>query len=368
MPVSIHVGKPGVGKCLGGAFTKAFESLVKTVQGITAELQAERSEAKKEREEAKDREVRLNTQLRELRNEVSDLKGEIELLKERCISAQTESRTHSTQDKKIKKKSVPSLSRDHTEIDRKNSKGQAGPWADVNESESESDSNVSQGPSSSLSISRGKHGQGPNREAEKETKRSINGTKCTKVQSGAEQGTNGTKHARATQPKPKFDPIYSEDETWKLVLEKKPLPPKAVLYVGKLSPKTTEESLEKFITERSKSVGVDTPRIFNSRMYANQKEENDDGIGARITIPKEAVPILTSRSFWPRPAYARLWKFPPPAKHANLAETHPDKPANPEETPSDKPANLEEAGLQPAPDSPRIDDNAAEKEEKGSAA
>ena len=51
------VGKPGIGKCLGGAFTKAFESLVKSVQGLTAQLQAERSEAK-------DREVRLNVQLR----------------------------------------------------------------------------------------------------------------------------------------------------------------------------------------------------------------------------------------------------------------------------------------------------------------
>ena len=71
--ISIHVGKPGVGKCPGGAFTKAFETLVKSVQGISSELQTERSEARKEREEAKDREVR-NTQLRELRNEVSNLK------------------------------------------------------------------------------------------------------------------------------------------------------------------------------------------------------------------------------------------------------------------------------------------------------
>ena len=59
VPISIHVGKPGVGKCLGGAFTKAFETLVKTVKRVSAELQTERSEAKKEREEAKDREVRL---------------------------------------------------------------------------------------------------------------------------------------------------------------------------------------------------------------------------------------------------------------------------------------------------------------------
>ena len=45
VPVFIHVGKPGVGKCLGGAFTRAFESLIKTVNGLTGELQAERTEA-----------------------------------------------------------------------------------------------------------------------------------------------------------------------------------------------------------------------------------------------------------------------------------------------------------------------------------
>ena len=51
-----------------------------------------------------------------------------------------------------------------------------------------------------------------------------------------------------------------------------------------------------------KSVGAETPRIFNSRMHANRKDENGSVIGARITVPTDAVPTLTSRSFWPRPA------------------------------------------------------------------
>ena len=315
VPISIHVGKPGIGKCLGGAFTKAFESLVKSVQGLTDQLQAERSEAKKEREEAKDREVRLNVQLRELRSEVSELTGELEFIKARCISAQSESRTQPNQDKKIKKKSVPSLPRNQTETeeDHKNSKEQTRPWADVcrgaEVNESESESNESQRPPSPMSsTSKEKHGQ--------ET-RITNSTKDTMDT----KDTKDTKRTRTVRPKPKIDPLDSEDESWNLVVEKKPTPPKAVLYVGNLSPQTTTERLEKFISERMKSVGAETPRIFNSRMHANRKDENGSVIGARITVPTDAVPTLTSRSFWPRPAYARRWNFTPPAKPANLEET-----------------------------------------------
>ena len=56
-------------------------------------------------------------------------------------------------------------------------------------------------------------------------------------------------------------------------------------------------------------------------MHANRKDENGSVIGARITVPTDAVPTLTSRSFWPRPAYARRWTFTPSAKPANLEET-----------------------------------------------
>ena len=230
VPISIHVGKPGIGKCLGGAFTKAFESLVKSVQGLTAQLQAERSEAK-------NREVRLNVQLRELRSEVSELKGEMEFIKARCISAQSESRTQPNQDKKIKKKSVPSLPRNQTETeeDHKNSKEQTRPWADVcrgaEVNESESESNESQRPSSPMSsTSKEKHGQ--------ET-RITNSTKDTMDT----KDTKDTKRTRTVRPKPKFDPLDSEDESWNLVVEKKPTPPKAVLYVGISAPKQPRKDL-----------------------------------------------------------------------------------------------------------------------------
>ena len=56
VPVTNHVGKSGVGKCFGGAFTKAFDSLFKAVKDLTMELQAERAEAR-------DREQRLKTKI-----------------------------------------------------------------------------------------------------------------------------------------------------------------------------------------------------------------------------------------------------------------------------------------------------------------
>ena len=46
VPLTNHVGKSGVGKCFGGAFTKTFDSLFKAVNDVTIELQTERAEAR----------------------------------------------------------------------------------------------------------------------------------------------------------------------------------------------------------------------------------------------------------------------------------------------------------------------------------
>ena len=80
VPICYHVGKPGVGKCLGGAFTKTFESLFQAVKTLTSQLQSERTDAK-------DREQRLNSrldtmegQLTKQREMIADL--EVRLLKE----------------------------------------------------------------------------------------------------------------------------------------------------------------------------------------------------------------------------------------------------------------------------------------------
>ena len=54
VPVSIHVGKPGIGKCLGGAFTGAFLALYKTVELLCLEMISERTEAQDREERLKD--------------------------------------------------------------------------------------------------------------------------------------------------------------------------------------------------------------------------------------------------------------------------------------------------------------------------
>ena len=56
VPLTCHVGKSGVGKCFGGAFTKAFISLFKAVKDLRIELRAERAEAR-------DREQPLKTKI-----------------------------------------------------------------------------------------------------------------------------------------------------------------------------------------------------------------------------------------------------------------------------------------------------------------
>ena len=76
VPVSIHVGKPDIGKCLGGAFTRAFESFVKTVNGLSGELQAERTEAR-------DREQRLKAQITEMQGQLTECNEQVAQCKDK---------------------------------------------------------------------------------------------------------------------------------------------------------------------------------------------------------------------------------------------------------------------------------------------
>ena len=81
VPVRIHVGKCGPGKCLGGAFTKAFRSLYELVEETHQDLAAERREAK-------DREVRLVHKLNVMRDEMGKSVIELESLKEKLEGAE----------------------------------------------------------------------------------------------------------------------------------------------------------------------------------------------------------------------------------------------------------------------------------------
>ena len=118
VPISYHVGKPGVGKCLGGAFTKTFELLFQAVKTLTSQLQSERTDAK-------DREQRLNSrldtmegQLTKQREMIADL--EVRLLKEMKMK---ESRmTEVIEDSITKTGAVPSSSNGTEALEAKSPK------------------------------------------------------------------------------------------------------------------------------------------------------------------------------------------------------------------------------------------------------
>ena len=85
------------------------------------------------------------------------------------------------------------------------------------------------------------------------------------------------------------------------MMNKKPLPEKAVIYVGNLSPETTEDSLISFITQRSERVGMKAPTVYSCRVFP-PKESTNPATGARIsgiTVPVDAADVLTDRYFWP---------------------------------------------------------------------
>ena len=73
VPVVSHIGKTGPGRCLGGALTIAFRTLLETV----SKLEREQSE---EQAEARDREVRLQDRIRSLCEELRKGQDAVESL------------------------------------------------------------------------------------------------------------------------------------------------------------------------------------------------------------------------------------------------------------------------------------------------
>ena len=80
------------------------------------------------------------------------------------------------------------------------------------------------------------------------------------------EATSTSTHTTAnTTVRRTFQPLASDDESWQLVVAKKPTPKKAVLYVGNISENTTSETLAKFIEERAKGLCVPIPVIVSIR-------------------------------------------------------------------------------------------------------
>ena len=76
VPYSLHVRKPGPGKCFGGAFTTTFQTLLEQIEALRQEL-------KNERREARDREAHLTGKLKELTTALREERENLAEVKER---------------------------------------------------------------------------------------------------------------------------------------------------------------------------------------------------------------------------------------------------------------------------------------------
>ena len=290
-PVKDHCGPYGEGKC----FLSVITALRVRVEGLEKEVKAEQSDAR-------DREQRLKTRISALEAQVREKSDHLEEVKA-CLASMVdqlgrqekqslgltekprEGHMADAMNKKRAKKAKKSHGRKYVhDTGKGNTQAQTSDSSSEGEEDSEKEDTKGKKPQ-----------QAPSQEED----------------IGRSTRTRTTSRRRTTK-KPKFQPMQSDDESWKLVVPKKPLPEKVVIYVGNLSPETTEDSLISFITQRSERVGVKAPTVYNCRVFP-PKDSSNPATGARITVPVDAADVLTDRSFWPRPAYARRWVFPKPA-------------------------------------------------------
>ena len=127
-----------------------------------------------------------------------------------------------------------------------------------------------------------------------------------------------------------FQPLdVISDDSWQLVSSEPPRPKKSVLYVGNLSESCTDDDIKAFTLKRSGTAGTPAT-VHNCSIH---KAENGK-ISARITVDATAIALITSPNFWPRPLYARPWKF----KQRSVEPDRDDLPRSPG-------VNTEQSGL-----------------------
>ena len=130
-----------------------------------------------------------------------------------------------------------------------------------------------------------------------------------------ENCVNGTEWKAVSRERPKTRKIKTQakfptpasEDLLSLVSDRKDQRERVVLYIGNLKAGTTFDNLSTYATERSKSIGVRCPQIFNGKVF--QPQTGTGACGARITVDEESAEALADRSFWPRPLYVRRWKF-----------------------------------------------------------
>ena len=131
------------------------------------------------------------------------------------------------------------------------------------------------------------------------------------------------------------------DDSWKMVSSEPPRAKKAVLYVGNLGDQCTEERLREFVQHRAAAVGTSAD-VHDCSMH----ESATGKISARLTVDAATVSTITAANFWPRPLYARQWRFKessgarhdnssPPAKTDDITKSDPPPQNNDSLPPAD---------------------------------
>ena len=320
VPVVSHIGKTGPGRCLGGAFTIAFRTLLETVSKLERELSEERAEAR-------DREVRLQGRIRslceELRKEqdaVESLSKQIERMDKRIEEHESFVRQPSVKRKRKKKDcdDKPQLEMDRNVALGKRSStvrdscglSRSNDWSEapVGLSDGETDAISSD---TTWSCSKDSTVRDQRSYANDQQHRLTKHDTHMQAHQEAEKNLYQQTANRTKRPDYSGWDSDSEDSLWELVTKEKPKQKRAVLYIGRLSNEISEEKLLDFIRRRADAVGQDPPKIFNVKVFKKVAEEGEvDAVcGARVTVGERAANSLLRYSFWPGKVYARAWNF-----------------------------------------------------------
>ena len=100
----------------------------------------------------------------------------------------------------------------------------------------------------------------------------------------------------------------NNDALWHLVTKTKPksLLKQKALYVGNLRDDATAEGVALYVRERSQELGEE---ILEPSCSLVETSSSKEFLGAHLLVPAKSANLVMRRSFWPKPAYARSWKF-----------------------------------------------------------
>lgn len=299
VPLGLHFGKHGPGRCFGKDVTLVFKALFEEIQQIKTVNLESLSMLKSQQSEGRDREEKLNKNIEDLKAEIIALKAEVSSLKGlgQVKPSDTPEEVRQPKGKRRKPKAdseavvsyakaaAPTLVEGSQA--KENVFTSAGScWA--NECESSDEISVTEGKSCLEKISR------------------LSGKQ--------EKARDDHKHLEKSKAPPTLLDFAPDDSSWKLVSSRKPRSHKrTVLYVGNLAQDTSLEDLEKFLLIRAEATGSSQIKIHrtntNGEGTSSRLFDKENGKAARITVDESNAEALLKRSFWPSPVYARRWNF-----------------------------------------------------------